>query len=432
MSVAVWDAASGPPRRFLLSSWPVRIWAFLIAGIGWGTVVLAVLFLPLLLAAIGVGPLAVAFAVLSLAFLPVASSALTRVERGRLSLVDPRPLLVAGGPSFDRRPGMSLLANVRDRAGWRGLGYTVAAGVLTAASGAVPVLLLALSLMFTVAPLVVWLVAPDTVMIIPGRPVAGPAQALPASLVGLAGAVVSAYVGAAVTGIQVQLARGLLGARDSDLDNRIVDLTRSRVRLVDAFAAERRRIERDLHDGAQQQLVALTMTLGLAELELAGTGSDAARLVARAKLEAGRALHQLRDLVHGIHEQVLEDHGLPAALDELAQRSPGPVALDVSIPRRLGAPVETTAYFAVAEALTNAAKHAGASAVSVMARVWQLDATQMLVVEVTDNGAGGATPAAGSGLQGIADRLAVMSGRLQVASPRGGPTTIRIEIPCPQ
>lgn len=426
----MWDAASRAPARFLLSAWPVRVWAFLIAGIGWGAVVLAALFLPLLLAATGLWPGAIAAAAVSLAVLPLVSGTLAKMERGRLRLVDSRPLVVTSGREPGDRPLAWLLAGLRDRARWRGLGYTVAAGVLTVTTGAVPLLLLALSLMFVAAPLVVWAVAPETVMLVPGRAVGGPVQALPATLVGLAGVVVSAYAGAAVTGVQVQLARGLLSARDEDLDHRLIELTRSRLRLVDAFAAERRRVERDLHDGAQQQLVALTMTLGLAELELAGTGSEAARLVSRAKAEAGQALRQLRELVQGIHEQVLEDHGLPAALEQLAGRSPVPVTLDIAIPGRLGAPVETTAYFAAAEALTNAAKHAGPTAVSVTARLWETDGTDLLVIEVTDNGQGGADLAAGSGLQGIADRLAVMSGRLLVTSPRGGPTTIRAEIPC--
>jgi signal transduction histidine kinase len=430
MPVAVWEAASRAPARFLLSAWPVRVWAFLIAGIGWGAVVLAALFLPLFLAAIGLWPAAIVVAAASLVVLPLVSGTLMKMEVGRLSLVDSRPLVVTSEREPGEPPLTWLLASLRDRARWRGLGYMVTAGVLAVATGAVPVLLLGLSLMFVAAPVIVWAVAPDTVMLIPGHAVGGPVQALPAALVGLAGVVVSAYIGAAVAGVQAQLARGVLSARDEDLGRRLVELTRSRVRLVDAFAAERRRIERDLHDGAQQQLVALTMTLGLAELELAGTGSEAARLVSRAKAEADQARRQLRELVQGIHEQVLEDHGLPAALEQLAGRSPVPVTLDVAVAGRLGAPVETTAYFTAAEALTNAARHAGATAVSVTARLWETDGTVLLVIEVTDNGQGGADLTAGSGLQGIADRLAVMSGRLLVTSPRGGPTTIRAEIPC--
>jgi len=269
-------------------------------------------------------------------------------------------------------------------------------------------------------------------MLIPGRPVRDPLHAVPAALVGLLGLVIATYLAALVAGVQVNLARSLLTPRDADLDTRVVHLTRTQARLAEAFAAERRRIERDLHDGAQQQLVALTMTLGLAEVELSqiDEAGEARRLVARAKGEAAEALQQLRDLVRGVHDKVLDDHGLPAALEGLAGRSPVPVSLDVAIPHRLGAPVETTAWFTVAEALANAAKHAGATTIAVTARLWTIDGHPTLVLEVTDNGRGGAALAAGAGLQGLADRLSVLSGRLAVTSPRGGPTTIRAEIPC--
>lgn len=428
MDVAVWDAAGGAPARFLFSAWPVRVWGFLVAGICWGGPVLALLFLPLFLVAIGLWLPGLAFAVADLALLPVVSGGLGRLERGRVSLVDPAPLLLP--TTLVRRGGLirQSLDALRDKAGWRAVGYTVAAGTVACVTGMVPVLLLAVSLLFMVAPLVVWLMHPDTVPFIPSGAVDGVIQALPVSLVGIVGIVLSAYVGAGVTGVQVALARGLLAARGGDLNHRIVEMTRSQFRLVDAFAAERRRLERDLHDGAQQQLVALTMTLGLAQTEL-DADTEAGRLVARAKQEAAQALQQLRDLVRGIHEQVLEDRGLSAAFEQLAARSPVPVRLDLDIPRRLGVPVETTAYFTVAEALTNAAKHADATAASVCARLTRMHGVETLVIEIGDNGSGGAD-LTGHGLQGIADRLAVLQGRLHVQSPPGGPTTVRAEIPC--
>jgi len=214
--------------------------------------------------------------------------------------------------------------------------------------------------------------------------------------------------------------------RDEDLGAQVVELTRSRARLADAFEAERRRIERDLHDGAQQQLVALGMTLGLAELELRGQDSPAAALVTRARGEARLALDQLRALVRGIHPQVLTDHGLPAAVEELALRHPVPVTVDLDLPRRLPGPVESAAYFTVTEALTNAAKHSDADQIAVHGA---LDG-DLLVLSVTDNGRGGADPAAGAGLQGLADRVAILEGRLTVTSPAGGPTRLRLEVPC--
>ncbi|MFE1755462.1 sensor histidine kinase, partial [Streptomyces anandii] len=243
---------------------------------------------------------------------------------------------------------------------------------------------------------------------------------------GLLGLLVAAYVGGLLAGAQVWFAQSLLSARDEDLSTRVIELTRSRARLVDAFEAERRRIERDLHDGAQQQLVALSMTLGLAELELRGQDSPTIPLIARARGEARQALDQLRSLVRGIHPQVLTDHGLPAAVSELALRNPIPVTVDIHLPDRLPSAVETTAYFTVTEALTNASKHSGADQVSVVGRLRD----DKLVLLITDNGHGGADPAAGAGLQGLADRVAILKGRLVVTSPVGGPTQLRVEVPC--
>ncbi|MBO0843140.1 MAG: sensor domain-containing protein [Nocardioides sp.] len=428
MEVAVWDAAGSAPARFLFSAWPVRVWGFLVYGICWGGPVLAALFLPVFLVAIGLWSVGLVFAAALLTLLPLVSGGLGRLERGRISLVDPAPLLLP--TTLVRRGGLvrQALDALGDRAGWRAVGYTVAAGTVAVVTGMVPVVLLSISLLFLAAPLIVWLMHPDTVPFIPSGAVNGVIQALPVSLVGIVGIVLSAYVGAGVTGVQVALARGLLAARGGDLNHRIVEMTRSQFRLVDAFAAERRRLERDLHDGAQQQLVALTMTLGLAQTEV-DPDTEAGRLVARAKQEAAQALQQLRDLVRGIHEQVLEDRGLNAAFEQLAARSPVPVGLNLDIPRRLGVPVETTAYFTVAEALTNAAKHADASSATVSARLAKMHGIETLVIEISDDGSGGAD-LAGHGLQGIADRLAVLQGRLHVSSPPGGPTNIRAEIPC--
>jgi signal transduction histidine kinase len=194
---------------------------------------------------------------------------------------------------------------------------------------------------------------------------------------------------------------------------------------VDAAEDERRRIERDLHDGAQQRLVALAMDLGMAREKLRTDPQAATELVGEAHEEAKRALAELRDLARGIHPAVLADRGLDAAISALAARSPVPVGVDVAT-GRLPGPVESTAYFVVAEALTNAAKHARAGELAVrIARQGDL-----LVVEVTDDGAGGADPARGNGLRGLADRVAAIDGRLTVTSPPGGPTLVRAELPC--
>ena len=189
---------------------------------------------------------------------------------------------------------------------------------------------------------------------------------------------------------------------------------------------ERRRLERDLHDGAQQRLVALSLQLGLARRKLEDDPALGGRLLDAARGELNRALEELRELARGIHPAILTDRGLPAALEALAQRAPLPVDLDEMPEDRLPAAVEAAAYFVVAESLTNVAKYSGAQHASV--RVGREDS--YAVVEVSDDGVGGADPAAGTGLRGLADRLAALDGRLEVHSPPGGGTVIRANIPC--
>ncbi|MFG2988811.1 sensor histidine kinase [Streptomyces sp. NPDC048257] len=410
------------PLRFLGSWRPWRCWAYLGSGFLIGYPVLAVLVLLLgfgvALALAGVGLLLLLGAV-------VAGVPLGALERWRLRWVE--PVAVPGPHTSLAGAGAAawLRTRLRERATWREFAYAALLGPVFGAAGLAVVTLLAFALILVATPAIVWAIAPDQVMLIPGRPVSGPLEALGGTAVGLAGMVVAAYAGALVAGAQVKTARLLLGPRvEAD---RILELTRSRVRLVDAFEAERRRIERDLHDGAQQQLVALSMTLGLAELELRGIpqAAGAAALVTRGRGEARVALEQLRDLVRGIHPQVLTDHGLAAAVAEVALRHPVPVTVDLDVPR-LPEPVEITAYFTVTEALANAAKHSGASRVAVVGKV----VGDRLTLTVTDDGRGGADPGAGAGLAGLADRVAMLKGRLVVSSPVGGPTRLRVEVPC--
>jgi signal transduction histidine kinase len=250
-------------------------------------------------------------------------------------------------------------------------------------------------------------------------------EALAAAVAGLLLCFVAAWATRGMGAAHAAIARGLLGPSQAQLRARVAALQASRDRAVDAAEDERRRIERDLHDGAQQRLVALAMDLGMAKEKLRTDPQAATELVGEAHEEAKRALAELRDLARGIHPAVLADRGLDAAISALAARSPVPVGVEVAT-GRLPGPVESTAYFVVAEALTNAAKHARAGEVTVrIARQGDL-----LVVEVTDDGAGGADPARGSGLRGLADRVAAIDGRLTVTSPPGGPTVVRAELPC--
>jgi signal transduction histidine kinase len=195
-------------------------------------------------------------------------------------------------------------------------------------------------------------------------------------------------------------------------------------RLLAAADRERRRLERDLHDGAQQRLVSLSLRLRLIAKRVA-PGSEAEALLAGAQEELAASLQELRELARGLHPAVLSEHGLPMALRGLTARAPIPVALDVTLDERPDEPVEIAGYYLVSEALTNIAKYAHAESATV--HVSRED--DALVVEVADDGVGGADPAAGSGISGLAARVEALGGRLRVSSPLGAGTTLRAEIP---
>jgi signal transduction histidine kinase len=227
--------------------------------------------------------------------------------------------------------------------------------------------------------------------------------------------------------VSAYLAVGVLQpSQKSLLALRVQELTDSRAATVDHQAAELRRIERDLHDGAQARLVSLGMSIGMAE-ELVDRDPAAARqLLAEAREASGTALDELRSLVRGIHPPVLADRGVSGAVQALALAAPFPVEVELSIPVRLPPPAESAAYFAVAEALTNVIKHAHATHAQISIRF----EGDILRIQVQDNGTGGADPARGSGLHGIERRLSAFDGRLTVSSPIGGPTVLSMELPC--
>jgi signal transduction histidine kinase len=212
---------------------------------------------------------------------------------------------------------------------------------------------------------------------------------------------------------------------DAELRARMEELRASRQRLVEAGDAERRRLERDLHDGAQARLVALALNLRLARGRIEGEPETAA-LIDDSIDELKLSLQELRELAHGIHPTVLTERGLEPAVRALAARAPVAVELEASVGGRLPAAVETAAYFVVAEGLTNVAKYARAAHATV--RMQRADGR--LLLEVADDGIGGAAPAAGSGLRGLSDRVAALDGALEVASPPGGGTRLRVELPC--
>ncbi|MEU1469860.1 sensor domain-containing protein [Streptomyces sp. NPDC005761] len=223
------------------------------------------------------------------------------------------------------------------------------------------------------------------------------------------------------------LARSVLApTHEQELALRIDRLTETRYEAVDTAASELRRIERDLHDGAQARLVAMGMNLGTIEALIEKDPAQAKKLLAMARASSAEALTELRDLVRGIHPPVLAERGLGDAVRALALRMPIPSEVDVELGGRAEAPVESAAYFAVSETLTNAAKHSGAD------RIW-VDLHHvggMLRISVTDNGKGGAVTGGGSGLSGIERRLGTFDGIMAVSSPAGGPTMVTMEIPC--
>jgi signal transduction histidine kinase len=353
-----------------------------------------------------------------------------RVERRRIARFLGYPV-----PSpYRRLPQGSTLVRAHalasDPAVWRGLCYLLllplagaAEFVIVIAAFTVPVIMLALP---------AWLFSafPRGVPLGQGLWIDTHLEASIAGILALPVAVLGAYlavIGAA--GAHTALARALLWpSRGARLVERVEELTESRSRVVQAALAERRRIERDLHDGAQQRLVSVAMELGMATEKMKSDPEAARELVEEAHAEAKRAMAEIRDLVRGIHPVVLSDRGLDAAISDLASRSPVPVETKVELDGRPSGVAETTAYFVVAEVLANVAKHSGASEAQVT--VWREQRpADRLLVEVADDGEGGAEPGAGTGLAGLVDRLAALDGRLIVTSPAGGPTRVRAELP---
>ncbi len=258
--------------------------------------------------------------------------------------------------------------------------------------------------------------------------VRGTGAAFGIAAVGLVGLVlVAPWVTLGLAAADRFVARGLLGKPEvTELAERVTELESRRSAAVDSAEAERRRIERDLHDGAQQRLIAVAMDLGRARTQLDQDPDRAGELVSSAHEEVKAAIKELRDLVRGFHPVILEDRGLDAALSAVVARSPVPVSLSVAVHPRPAPAIESAAYFIVSEALTNVAKHAQATAASVeIAR-----RGDRLTIAVADNGRGGADPDLGTGIAGLRERVAALDGWMQVISPLGGPTTLIVEVPC--
>lgn len=381
-----------------------------------------------------------------------ANRALAMVERYRAALIFGSP--IAHAYRRPERPGFLSLARAiaTDPQTWRDAGWLVLGTALSFAFSIVALVLWSLVLPALVFPLFGWALANDWMTVelshadVPAdsrlwgvldhfgdlsrtatattwEGPDGPAGYAIVFLVGLCLLPVAVWVCAAMARGLSRLSRALLAPMASDL--RVAELTRTRSASVDFQASELRRIERDLHDGAQARMVAVTLDLGLAREKLDSDLEAARALVEQAHAEATTAIRELRELVAGIAPAVLTDRGLDAALSSLVATCRLPVAVDVTLPERLPTSVEVAAYFVVAESLANVQKHSGGSSATVHARVQ----ANRLVLEVGDDGRGGAD-SAGAGLSGLRDRVAALDGTLTVTSPQGGPTLIRVEIPC--
>ncbi|WP_329564037.1 sensor histidine kinase [Kitasatospora sp. NBC_01266] len=378
-------------------------------------------FLIPLLLLVTLTKLLVALIVLLLLFLP----ALTLAQRGRFRAlgdleIRPHPPLAPPGTPAPMR----LLAWFRSESTWRQAGYHVLIGPSLALFGLLGLISVGAGL--TMSTVFAW-----HALVPRGNLVRDTTRTSVNDLLFTAVGVALLFAGpwllVRVARMDRRAARALLGpSRAHELERRVEDLAESRAGVVDAADAERRRIERDLHDGAQQRLVSLAMNLGLARKTLKDVPPEAMRVIVEAHEEAQAAIAELRDLVRGLHPVVLEDRGLDAALSGIAARAPLPVRLEVDLPAPVAPTVEAVAYFVVSEALANVAKHAGASRVDLSVR----QRGPQLRIVIRDDGVGGADASRGTGLTGLRKRAASVDGTLTISSPFGGPTIITVELPC--
>lgn len=409
-SADAWAALGTAPWRFLLSPWPWRSFAYIFSS-----AVLGFMLMPLVVATLLLAPL---WGIL-----------LGWVERWRVRLLGFPRIAPGHVPlGWDRRSEW-LGVRLREPVTWRETAYLLVSMVF----GTISFFILTIGVTVVTIPFVTVLQLGDEPLRINFFAdvwvITQASDALPLFLIALLCCMVLGYLNTVLAAGQASVARALLSPRQEELERQVARLTVSRASLLNAFEAERRRIERDLHDGTQQQLVATSMALGVASLELEtveGAAGEKARLaVERAHAQAESALASLRDIVRGIHPQVLVDHGLEAAVGELVGRLPLAVEISIELPRRLSAGVESSAYFVVSEALTNVVRHAQAQRVAVSASL----VSEGLWLQIVDDGVGGANEAAGSGLAGLRERAEVLGGTFSVLSPEGGPTTIRLTVP---
>jgi signal transduction histidine kinase len=411
----------------LKNLWGLRTWlslAYVVLGLPFGILTFTVTVVGLSLG-VGLIPLfLIGLVVLWVTVLLVRGMAV--MERARAALffdvdLPGRPRELVGEGSALRRGWRRLTS----RGTWKEIAYCL--------------LLLPIGTVFFSLVVTLWSVALAGVLLpaygyaLPGGEVASwlhwssSAEVWTGFAVGLLALLAAPAVTRGLADVELAMVRALLTPSGAELlTAKVSSLTESRARVVDAADAERRRIERDLHDGTQQHLVSLAMNLGMAKEKLDSDPEAARQLVADAHQQAKDSITELRNVIRGVYPAVLTDRGLDAALSALAARSPVPVRLQVDLPRRPNPTAEAIAYFVVSESLTNVARHSGARS----ATVYVEQSGDRLKLAIVDDGRGGAVEAAGSGLTGLRDRVAAVDGRFTLTSPPGGGTTIAVEVPC--
>ena len=407
--VAAWAARLGLDTAYLLLGLPAGIIAFTVVITGWSTALglaITLIGLPVALATI------------------VVSRGLAHAERWRAALVLGEPIrgryaAPASGKFLDR-----LKALFADGQTWKDLGWHLLLLPVGIVGFTVAVVCWAWTLSCLTAP--VWFAFTNEPVDFATYSLDSWWWSLPVFAVGVVTLPISVALVRGTAAGTGALSRLLLSAHTEELEERVEVLTETRAGAVDAAAAELQRIERDLHDGAQARLVALAMDLGMAEERFERDPDGARDLVEKARAEAKLALSELRDLARGMRPALLAERGLAEAVRALAARTGMPTSVSVAVPERITPAVESAAYFVVAEGLTNALKHSGAS--RALVRI-EHEEDDQLVVEIADDGNGGAD-VAGNGLSGLRKRVEALDGTLRVASPPGGPTLVHAEIPC--
>jgi signal transduction histidine kinase len=417
------------PPRYRRVPWSPAAWRqtlFLVGGIPAQIVALFVVIAPI----VAVHP-KWPLPLLGLALVFIALPWLTRIQRHRLRVtagvvIPPRP----GIPNRLSLQGIATAA--RSRATWQQVGYHLLAAPALAVAAVAAFAAWMAGVLYTLVYVYAGNRSQGSLL---QRGQSSPPHVLrfvqvPTDVYltvgGIALLLAAPWLTTAVGALDARAARALLGpSRAEELQLRVEQLTQTRAGAVDAADAERRRLERDLHDGTQQRLVSLAIRLGMAR----ATPADAAQahqVIAEAHEETKAALSELRNLIRGLHPPVLEDRGLDAALSGVAARMPIPVRLTVDVPRRPPPTIEAVAYFVVSEGLTNITKHAQAT----QAEVFLQRAGDRLHIIVSDDGVGGAAPGGGSGLAGLAKRAESVDGTFEIASPPGGPTLLTVDLPC--